>query len=130
MYSCWRFKAIDPVAETIGRSRYRIGSIFAFVDIDAVEELVAHDRSVTEIAEIIGADWLIYQDLDDLIDAVQKGNRSITEFDCSCFDGKYVTQTIDNDYLDKISDIRRDSAKDNNGDQKLNLANMDLHNNL
>jgi len=96
----------------------------------AAEELIAHNRSEAEIAEIIGADWLIYQDLDDLIDAVQKGNRSITEFDCSCFDGVYVTQTIDKEYLDKISDIRSDSAKDNNGDQKLNLVGMDLHNNI
>ena len=100
------------------------------IDMPAAEELIAHNRSEAEIAEIIGADWLIYQDLDDLIDAVQKGNRSITEFDCSCFDGKYVTQTIDKDYLDKISEIRRDSAKDNNGDQNLNLVGMDLHNNI
>jgi len=100
------------------------------IDMPAVEELIAHNRSEAEIAEIIGADWLIYQDLDDLIDAVQKGNRAITEFDCSCFNGKYVTQTIDNAYLDKISDIRRDSAKDNNGDEMLNLAGMDLHNNI
>jgi len=100
------------------------------IDMPAAEELIAHNRSEAEIAEIIGADWLIYQDLDDLIDAVQKGNRSITEFDCSCFDGKYVTQTIDKDYLDKISDIRRESAKDNNGDQNLNPVGMDLHNNI
>jgi amidophosphoribosyltransferase len=99
------------------------------IDMPAVEELIAHDRTEDEIAEIIGADWLIYQDLDDLIDAVQKGNRSITEFDCSCFNGKYVTKNIDNDYLDKISNIRSDSAKDS-GDEKLNVVGMDLHNNI
>ena len=47
------------------------------IDMPAANELVAHDRSEDEIAEYIGADWLIYQDLDDLIDAVQKGNRRI-----------------------------------------------------
>lgn len=99
------------------------------IDMPAAEELVAHNRSEAEIAEIIGADWLIYQDLDDLIDAVQKGNRAISEFDCSCFNGKYVTKTIDNDYLDKISNIRNDSAKDN-GEEKLNVVGMDLHNNV
>lgn len=98
------------------------------IDMPAVEELIAHDRNEAEIAEIIGADWLIYQDLDDLIDAVQKGNRTITEFDCSCFSGKYVTKTIDNDYLNKISNLRSDSEKDNHG-EKLNAVGMDLHNN-
>jgi len=99
------------------------------IDMPAVEELIAHDRTEPEIAKIIGADWLIYQDLDDLIDAVQKGNRAITEFDCSCFDGKYVTRTIDDDYLNKIRNIRNDSAKDN-GDESLNVIGMDLHNNI
>jgi amidophosphoribosyltransferase len=99
------------------------------IDMPAAEELIAHNRTESEIANIIGADWLIYQDLDDLIDAVQKGNRAITEFDCSCFNGKYVTQTIDDDYLNKIRNIRNDSAKDN-GDESLNVIGMDLHNNI
>ena len=99
------------------------------IDMPSVEELIAHDRTESEIAELIGADWLIYQDLDDLIDAVQKGNRAITEFDCSCFNGKYVTQTIDDDYLNKIRSIRNDSAKDN-GDESKNVVGMDLHNNI
>ena len=99
------------------------------IDMPAAEELIAHNRSEAEIAKKIGADWLLYQDLDDLIDAVQKGNRAITEFDCSCFNGKYVTKTIDKDYLDKISNIRNDSAKDS-GDQQLNVVGMDLHNNI
>jgi amidophosphoribosyltransferase len=99
------------------------------IDMPAAEELIAHNRSESEIARIIGADWLIYQDLDDLIDAVQKGNRAITEFDCSCFNGKYVTRTIDSDYLDRVRSIRSDSAKDN-GDESLNVVGMDLHNNI
>ena len=99
------------------------------IDMPAAEELIAHDRSESEIAEIIGADWLVYQDLDDLIDAVQKGNRAITEFDCSCFNGVYVTQTIDNDYLDRIRNMRNDSAKDTD-DESLNVVGMDLHNNI
>ena len=99
------------------------------IDMPAVEELIAHNRTESEIAEKIGADWLIYQDLDDLIDAVQKGNRSITEFDCSCFNGKYVTQTIDNEYLTKIGNMRSDSAK-HDGGEELNVVGMDLHNNI
>lgn len=96
------------------------------IDMPAVEELVAHNRSDDEIAEFIGADWLIYQDLDDLIDAVQTGNRQIQEFDCSCFNGKYITRTIDDDYLDSISNIRNDSAKEA-GDENVSAAG--LHNN-
>jgi len=99
------------------------------IDMPAAQELIAHNRSESEIARIIGADWLIYQDLDDLIEAVQKGNRAITEFDCSCFNGKYVTRTIDSDYLDRVRDIRSDSVKDN-GDESLNVVGMDLHNNI
>ena len=76
----------------------------------------------------MGADWLIYQDLDDLIDAVQKGNRSIGEFDCSCFNGRYVTETIDDDYLDKIRKLRNDSAMEDAQDQ-VTLVGMELHNN-
>ena len=81
------------------------------IDMPAVDELVAHNRNDQEIAEWIGADWLIYQDLDDLIDAVQKGNRAIKEFDCSCFNGEYITKTVDDDYFDKIKSIRSDAAK-------------------
>jgi len=97
------------------------------IDMPAAEELVAHGRSEEEIAKEIGADWLIYQDLDDLIDAVQKGNRSIKEFDCSCFTGQYVTQTIDDDYLARIRNIRNDSAKHDDDDN--NVVGMELHNN-
>ena len=98
------------------------------IDMPAANELVAHGRSEEEIAKTIGADWLIYQDLDDLIDAVQKGNRSIKRFDCSCFDGKYVTKTIDDDYLDKVSNLRNDSAREQ-AEERLNVVGMELHNN-
>ena len=98
------------------------------IDMPAAHELVAHGRNEEEIARYIGADWLIYQDLDDLIDAVQKGNRSVKQFDCSCFDGRYVTETVDSDYLDKISVLRKDSAKEA-AEEQTNVVAMDLHNN-
>ena len=98
------------------------------IDMPAADELVAHNRSEQEIADTIGADWLIYQDLDDLIDAVQKGNRRIKKFDCSCFDGRYVTKTVDDEYLDKISNLRNDSAKDS-GEEQVTVIGMELHNN-
>ncbi len=96
------------------------------IDMPAVEELVAHNRTDEEIAERIGADWLIYQDLDDLIDAVQKGNRDIKEFDCSCFNGKYITKTIDGNYLEKIKSSRNETVKDGSEE---NVSAAGLHNN-
>lgn len=84
------------------------------IDMASHEEFVAHDRSVEEITKIIGADWLIYQDLDDLISAVQHGNKNIKHFDSSCFDGVYVTEDIDNAYFERLSDKRNDAAKSEN----------------
>jgi len=81
------------------------------IDMASHAEFVAHNRSVEEITEIIGADWLIYQDLEDLVAAVQKGNKNIKYFDSSCFDGEYVTQDIDDAYFERLSGQRNDAAK-------------------
>jgi len=81
------------------------------IDMPAPEEFVAHNRSVDEIAQAIGADWLVYQNLDDLVEAVRKGNDKLQEFDSSCFDGKYVTRDIDDDYFRRLELQRNDAAK-------------------
>lgn len=98
------------------------------IDMPAVEELIAHNRTDEEVGELIGADWMIYQDLDDLIAAVKKGNPAITEFDCSCFNGQYVTNNISLDYLEKVKAIRNDSAKQDTEEAQA-VVGMDLHNN-
>ena len=64
----------------------------------SAKELIAHGRSNQEIEELIGADRLIYQDLQDLIDTCREGNPSITRYDTSVFDGNYVTGDIDDTY--------------------------------
>jgi len=97
------------------------------IDMPAVEELIAHDRTDEEVGQLIGADWMVYQDLEDLVAAVQKGNSGIKGFDCSCFNGQYVTNNISDDYLEKIKAIRNDSAK--NEEEVQLVAGMDLHNN-
>ena len=99
------------------------------IDMPVATELVAAGRTEQEIAEYIGADWLIYQDLEDLIDAVQRGNRSIKQFDCSCFNGEYVTNTIDEKYLDRVSNQRNDLAKEK-VEARIGAAGMELHNNV
>ena len=81
------------------------------IDMPAVSELVANGRTIDEIQEIIGADWLIYQDLDALIKAVHHENAEITGFDTSCFSGEYVTADVSQAYLDELETERSDSAK-------------------
>ncbi|MEE8238326.1 MAG: amidophosphoribosyltransferase [Gammaproteobacteria bacterium] len=81
------------------------------IDMPAVHELVANGRTVEEIQEIIGADWLIYQDLDALIRAVHHENAEIEVFDTSCFSGDYVTGDVSQTYLDELELERSDMAK-------------------
>jgi amidophosphoribosyltransferase len=81
------------------------------IDMPSVNELLAHDRTTEEIAQIIGADWLVYQDLEDLIACARKGNKEIKQFDTSCFTGHYVTGDVDQAYLDKLAGYRSDVAK-------------------
>ncbi len=82
------------------------------IDMPAKHEYVAHNRSTEDIAKVIGADWLIYQKLEDLVEAcLGAGDTNLAKFDCSCFDGKYVAGHIDQNYLDKLETDRKDSAK-------------------
>ena len=81
------------------------------IDMPSANELVAHGRSEEEVAKEIGADWLIYQELDDLIGSARKGNRKIKQFDTSCFTGEYVTGDVSRDYLDHLEVLRSDKAK-------------------
>ncbi|NII09106.1 amidophosphoribosyltransferase [Oleiagrimonas sp. C23AA] len=80
------------------------------IDMPAASELIAAGRSVEDVQRLLGADWLIYQDLDDLIWAVADGNDDLTQFDTSCFSGEYVTG-IDPAYLAQIEMLRSDDAK-------------------
>ena len=82
------------------------------IDMPAPVELVAHDRTEDEVAELIGADWLVYQTLDDLIESVQYHNAAIREFDTSCFSGEYVTGDVSDEYLDRIATNRADAVKE------------------
>lgn len=81
------------------------------IDMPAASELVACGRTESEVAEYIGADWLIYQDLPDLIKSVRYDNGQIKEFDTSCFSGEYVTGDITTEYLRQIETGRSDKAK-------------------
>lgn len=80
------------------------------IDMPAASELVAHGRTEDEIQELLGCDWLIYQDIADLEEAVSGPKRKISHFDSSCFTGEYITG-IDAGYFEKLEHARRDAAK-------------------
>ncbi len=81
------------------------------IDMPSAEELIAHNRTEQEVCDLIGADRMIYQELDDLIESARVGNPEITEFDISCFTGEYVTGDISSDYLHSLEKARSDKAK-------------------
>ena len=98
------------------------------IDMPSAKELVAHGRTDEEVQAIIGADRLVFQDLDDLIDAVRKTDRSeVRRFDTSVFNGEYVTGDISDHYLGQLELLRSDSAKQS--DERMAESVIGLHNN-
>ncbi len=99
------------------------------IDMPAAGELVAYNRTEEEVARVIGVDWLIYQTTEDLVDCAVEGNPRITRYECSVFDGDYVTGDIDDNYLERLSLHRSDLMKqrrevDYSGDHSI----IELHN--
>ena len=80
------------------------------IDMPATSELIASNKSNSEVAEDISADWLIYQTLEDLIEAAKEGNPDISEFETSIFTGVYITPLIEN-YLEDLENTRKDELK-------------------
>ncbi len=80
------------------------------IDMPAASELIAHNRTELEIQTLLGCDWLIYQDLEDLVTAVSGPKRRITTFDTSCFSGKYITG-VEDGYFERLQQMRNDDAK-------------------
>jgi amidophosphoribosyltransferase len=85
------------------------------IDMPDAEELIAHNKTVDEVAQLIGADWLVYQDLVDAVDAINAAAKheknKITRFEDSIFTGEYVTGGVDEAYLARVASLRADSAK-------------------
>lgn len=79
------------------------------IDMPSPSELIGAGRDDKAIAEEIGADWLVYQDLDDLIEAV--AHKEVSHFEASVFNGEYVTGDISDAYLGKLEKSRNDTAK-------------------
>jgi amidophosphoribosyltransferase len=81
------------------------------IDMPAASELVAAGRTEDEVRDLIGADWLVYQDLEDLVLACQHDDARVSEFDTSCFSGTYVTGDVTPEYLERLRSERSDAAK-------------------
>lgn len=99
------------------------------IDMPSPTELIAHDRTADEIGQLIGADWMLYQDLEDLKGSITKFSDKIDDFDTCVFDGKYVTGTVSQEYLNRIDAKRNDDAKAS-ADNKQELGgneSADLH---
>ena len=80
------------------------------IDMPATSELIASNRTDEEVAKEIGADWLVYQTLEDLIDTCKTGNPGIKEFETSIFTGEYITP-LDENYLEDLEISRQDEVK-------------------
>ena len=81
------------------------------IDMPSASELIAHGRSVDEVCELIGADWLVFQDIDELVKCSAEGNVDVDGFDCSVFSGEYITGDVDQNYLDWVESLRNDEAQ-------------------
>ncbi|MCJ8321973.1 MAG: amidophosphoribosyltransferase [Colwellia sp.] len=96
------------------------------IDMPSANELVAHGRELDDICSLIGADKLIYQTIEDLITAVSSGNPEIKAFDTSVFNGRYITNDIDQAYLERLDALRNNTTKetsDKNADSILDMHN-------
>ncbi len=94
------------------------------IDMPSTNELIASGRTTEEVAAEIGADRVIYQDLDDLIEAAREGNPRIQHFDTSCFDGIYVTGDVGREYLETVERLRRNTS---HCEQSNDLGSTELH---
>ncbi|MGQ0529756.1 MAG: amidophosphoribosyltransferase [Panacagrimonas sp.] len=82
------------------------------IDMPSPAELIAHGRTIPELEQLLGCDRLIFQTLEDLVDAVRHKHATIQDFECSVFTGKYVTQDVTSEYLSQLELFRADAAKE------------------
>ncbi|KAF8743603.1 hypothetical protein AX14_001667 [Amanita brunnescens Koide BX004] len=113
-------KEIVQMAKDVGAKRVIVASCAPAIrypnvygiDMPSRGELVAYGRDTEAVAEVIGADLVIFQDLEDLESAVRQFNPNISQFDCSVFNGRYLTGGVDEEYLQHIEKLRSDNVRD------------------
>ncbi|TNF65560.1 MAG: amidophosphoribosyltransferase [Gammaproteobacteria bacterium] len=92
------------------------------IDMPTHDELIAYNAKDSEIADLIGADDVIYQDLDALIESVSEENTTLKQFETSVFDGQYTTGDINEDYFVELANLRND------GQRQVTRSLLDIHN--
>ena len=92
------------------------------IDMPTSEELIAHNRSIEEIREFIGADALIYQDVNAMKRVVGALNPKLNGFEASCFDGVYITGDVGGDYFTAMAEQRKAQGDEEEGDDRSRLA--------
>jgi amidophosphoribosyltransferase len=93
------------------------------IDMPTSAELVAHNRTVEQIREIIGCDALIYQDVDGMKKAIGSLSTKLAGFDASCFDGVYVTGDITSEDIVRLNENRRSGDETQADNSRLALPN-------
>lgn len=96
------------------------------IDMPSANELIAYGREIEQICECIKADGLIFQDINDLVDAVREENSAITRFETSVFDGNYITGDVNQEYLESIDKSRGEKIKSPVIQEE--LSNLEMHN--
>jgi len=94
------------------------------IDMPSRLELIAFNKPDKDICKEIGADGLIYQDLEEMKKNITQENKDLKTFDCSCFDGVYVTGGIDENYLNKLELLRSDNIM--NSDSSIASSQLDF----
>ena len=92
------------------------------IDMPASKEFIADNRTIEQIAHFIGCDRIFYQDINDLIESVKSESKEISNFDSSCFSGKYITGNVDKEYLTALDKLRNDAEKIKNSQEEQTLS--------
>jgi amidophosphoribosyltransferase len=92
------------------------------IDMPTREELIAASRSVEEIRQYIGADALIYQDVDAMKRVVGALNPKLASFEASCFDGRYITGDVSDSDFATMEAQRRLQFDEEENDTRSRLA--------
>ncbi|MBK8101869.1 MAG: amidophosphoribosyltransferase [Cellvibrionales bacterium] len=97
------------------------------IDMPSATEFIAHNRTEDEVCQAIGADWLVYQDMDDLVESCGEYTH-LESFECSVFTGEYITGDVDQAYLDRLDAHRNDAAKNKSVGGDVNGSVVGIHN--
>jgi amidophosphoribosyltransferase len=92
------------------------------IDMPTKKELIAHGRTLEEVRQFIGADALIYQDVEAMKRVVGQLNSQVVGFEASCFDGKYITGNVSAEDFDTMSAQRQSQGDEEDAASRSRLV--------